>query len=436
MILLGLLLLLIYSTTTRETFISIDEINEIRNYKGKVTDTYDTIDNPISDSLIPYNPNMKVELNEYDVIEIFKTILQRPPTIQEMKKNVYLTSNNLKEYLYNSPEYDKLIKTQDNHVNNGIEGAIAKRNLLNRIMLIYSNITSKELPIKMMMPLRDCFIHLQLNDFLFTAMLESLNYMNFQVDVLSTYVLTKKKLLELFDKHYNVLELKLVAQDKINRINKKSKDFSIDIENIKKSLVNIKDTKIIDKIKDSFPNTFNELLKSTFSDDIDTATISTEKKAVSSGKTDIDQINDYLKNNIEKFKTNNTNNTNNTTNTTNTNNTNNTNNEKFKTETKSNEKIEEKLTLNEKIINLPDNTELYVRVYNPSKRNTSYANIPDGYKPPICTSLGQESLTQPIFTESKLLFQGTDLNTAFEDSQVGSIMPKFIYKEYKDVKIN
>ena len=408
MILLGLLLLLIYSTTTRETFISIDEINEIRNYKGKVADTYDTIDNPISDSLIPYNPNMKVELNEYDVIEIFKTILQRPPTIQEMKKNVYLTSNNLKEYLYNSPEYDKLIKTQDNHVNNGIEGAIAKRNLLNRIMLIYSNITSKELPIKMMMPLRDCFIHLQLNDFLFTAMLESLNYMNFQVDVLSTYVLTKKKLLDLFDKHYNVLELKLVAQDKINRINKKSKDFSIDIENIKKSLVNIKDTKIIDKIKDSFPNTFNELLKSTFSDDIDAATISTEKKAVSSGKTDIDQINDYLKNNIEKFKT----------------------------ETKSNEKIEEKLTLNEKIINLPDNTELYVRVYNPSKRNTSYANIPDGYKPPICTSLGQESLTQPIFTESKLLFQGTDLNTAFEDSQVGSIMPKFIYKEYKDVKIN
>ena len=69
------------------------------------------------------------------------------------------------------------------------------------------------------------------------------------------------------------------------------------------------------------------------------------------------------------------------------------------------------------------------------KRNNSYI-LPDGYKAPICTSLGQDTLTQPVFTQSKLLFQGTDLNDAFEKSQIGSIMPKFIYKEYKDIKIN
>ena len=35
--------------------------------------------------------------------------MQRPPTISEMKKYVYLKSNELKELLYNSAEYDKLI---------------------------------------------------------------------------------------------------------------------------------------------------------------------------------------------------------------------------------------------------------------------------------------------------------------------------------------
>jgi hypothetical protein len=69
------------------------------------------------------------------------------------------------------------------------------------------------------------------------------------------------------------------------------------------------------------------------------------------------------------------------------------------------------------------------------KHNNNY-QLPAGYKAPICTSLGQKQLAQPIFTESKLLFQGTDIRTAYTDTQVGSIMPKFIYKEYKDVKIN
>ena len=104
------------------------------------------------------------------------------------------------------------------------------------------------------------------------------------------------------------------------------------------------------------------------------------------------------------------------------------------------EDIKEKLTLNtntnKALAAFPENSELYVRVYDPVKRNTTYTNIRDGYKPPICTTLGQDTLTQPVFTQSKLLFQGTDLNDAFEKSQIGSIMPKFIFKEYNDIKIN
>jgi hypothetical protein len=411
LILIFFLILLIQSNFVKETFITQKDIDDIKNYSGRLTiESYETIDIPISDSLIPYNPKSKIELSEYEVIDLTKSILQRPPTIQEMKKFAYYTSDDLKEYLYNLPEYDKLIKTQDNHVNNGIEGAIAKKNIINRIMIIYSTITKKDLPVKMMTPLRDCFIHLQLNEYLFSAMLESYNYSKFEVDVLSAYVLTKKVLLYLFNKHFNVLELKLVAQDKINAVNNKNIDFSKELDSIKKDILSIADNDLVNTIKNSFPNVFNEIIKSTIKDDfVDQSTMSNIK--TTPNKTDIDLLNQYLKS-VEKFIP----------------------------EKEEKKEIKEELTINNNtnkaIAALPENSELYVRVYNPVKRNTTYSNIPDGYKPPICTTLGQDTLTQPVFTQSKLLFQGTDLNDAFEKSQIGSIMPKFIFKEYNDIKIN
>ena len=398
-ILIIFLVILLHSSYYTETFISNKALNEIKNYKGKI-DNNDTIEKPISDSLIPYNPKSKIELSEYDVIELFKSIMQRPPTISEMKKYVYLKSNELKELLYNSAEYDKLIKTQDNNVNNGIEGAIARKNIINRIMKIYSNVYKNELPIKMMLPLRDCFIYLQINEYLFIAMLESYNYKKFEADVLSTYVLTKKILLELFNKHFNALELKIIAQEKINKSNNIITSIASDINDIKSELLNITsiggNDNITDYIKNTFPNVFNNLVSNT------TTTEKYENK-------DINENNKLISNatTTEKYE---------------------------------NNDIKEHLEINEdkikkKVKSLPDDSEIYVRVYDPVTHNRSYLNDYK-YKAPVCTSLGQKQLTQPIFTESKLLFQGMDLDKAFEDTQVGSIMPKFVYREYNDIKLN
>ena len=398
-ILIIFLVILLHSSYYTETFISNKALNEIKNYKGKI-DNNDTIEKPISDSLIPYNPKSKIELSEYDVIELFKSIMQRPPTISEMKKYVYLKSNELKELLYNSAEYDKLIKTQDNNVNNGIEGAIARKNIINRIMKIYSNVYKNELPIKMMLPLRDCFIYLQINEYLFIAMLESYNYKKFEADVLSTYVLTKKILLELFNKHFNALELKIIAQEKINKSNNIITSIASDINDIKSELLNITsiggNDNITDYIKNTFPNVFNNLVSNaTTTEKYENKDINENNKLISNATT------------TEKYE---------------------------------NNDIKEHLEINEdkikkKVKNLPDDSEIYVRVYDPVTHNRSYLNDYK-YKAPVCTSLGQKQLTQPIFTESKLLFQGMDLDKAFEDTQVGSIMPKFVYREYNDIKLN
>jgi len=487
-ILIFFLLLLLRSNYITETFVTLKDLPELKNYQGdkltskdledvinyrsKVSDKYDTIDDPISDSLIPYNPNDKIKLNDYEIIDIFKHILERPPTVNEITKYAYYSNDQLKEYLFNSPEYDKLIKTQNNSVNNGIEGAIARKNIINRINDIYSTIYKDELNVKMMLPLRDCFIHLQMNEFLFAAMLESYNYKKFEVDVLATYVLTKKVLLQLFNKHFNVLELKLLAQDKINNINNQNSKFIKEIENIKKDLLSLGSSSdpqnIIGTIKINFPSVYNELVK---------ATVKNGESADNIEKFDIEKLSSYFTK-IEKYQNQNNNDNDNEDNhyydDDNNDNANDDNYNQYydddnngndndnednhyydddqpkksaekvllglKEKEKPKEKIIEKLEINKKlkkdIEKLPDDAELYTRIYTPLPRNNSYANIPRGYKPPICNGLGKEQLTQPVFTNSKLLFQGTDLDSAFKDTQVGSIMPKFFYQEYKDVQIN
>jgi hypothetical protein len=367
--------------------------NKVEKFTASTTN-YDTIETLIDDNLLPVNTNQKIKLTEYELIELFKSILQRTPTSDEMNKFAYYDTTQLKEYLYNSPEYDKLIRIQDNHYNNDMESSIAKKNLLMRIMKIYKVVHKKEAPDSMVEPLKDCFIHLQLNDYLFISMLENINYINFESDVLSTYVLSKKVLLDLFNKHFNIVELKMIAQQKINNINNMEDNIDNDIVTIKEDILKVKDAlnKDIDLnefIKNTFPNVFNILLKSAVTD--------------SEILDDKEKIKHYL-NIIEHY-----------------------NNTK--------EKLEMPTKTQEKLKKLPEETELYYRIYNPI--NYKESNKSDiNNRAPICTSLGQPQLTQPIFTESKLLFQGTDFNKAFEETQVGSIMPKFIYKEYQDVRIN
>jgi hypothetical protein len=56
------------------------------------------------------------------------------------------------------------------------------------------------------------------------------------------------------------------------------------------------------------------------------------------------------------------------------------------------------------------------------------------YRPNVC-SYGTQQVVQPVFVNSKTLFQGTDLREASQFTQVGSIMPKFEYKEFEDVDL-
>jgi hypothetical protein len=72
------------------------------------------------------------------------------------------------------------------------------------------------------------------------------------------------------------------------------------------------------------------------------------------------------------------------------------------------------------------------RVYNPIDYKQNYRGDMR-YRPSVC-SYGTKQIVQPIFLNSSTLFQGTNLKEAAENTQVGSIMPKFEYYEYEDIK--
>lgn len=71
------------------------------------------------------------------------------------------------------------------------------------------------------------------------------------------------------------------------------------------------------------------------------------------------------------------------------------------------------------------------RVYDPIDYKYHYRGQ-QAQRPNVC-SYGTKQVVQPVFLNSSTLFQGTDLKEAAENTQVGSIMPKFEYYEYEDI---
>jgi len=349
------------------------------------------IDDLIPISYLPDNPYEKIKLNEYDVIDIYKKILIRSPTDDELKSKVFLSKEELTEDLYNSIEYDKISKLQTNSSDSNIESSIAKRNLSAKIYEIYLKTYNKDVPFKMDAILRDCYVHLRSNYYLFMAFIESPKYPKFENEILTSISMSKQKLLELFNKHFNLLELKLKAEDKIKALKG-----------------NIKE-KSIDKIK-------NDLSKVTLNVNIP----GTPKSLINN--IDVNQLKNLLKTDIKPLELK----------------------ENYSNKEDDNIKIlkdmikvrgPEKINEETDIMKgLPKDSEVYVRVYDPINYKQSYRG-PAEFKPPLCNSLGQPSLEVPVFPESKLLFQGSDLETAFKNTQVGSMMPKFEYKEYQEVRI-
>lgn len=186
-----------------------------------------SIDDPITDAYLPYSCNIFNDGNrspetvniEYTIISIFKDILGRNPTSSELTKyteqigSKELDEHLLKTQLFNSAEYRRNIKLQSNEISADISYSIAKEDMLSYVGKLYFDELDKEAPRVMLLPLRDIYMYLQSNEYLFRAFLIHQNYKLFEKEVSETRLLTKSLLAEIFSRYFLLYDLKLVAND-------------------------------------------------------------------------------------------------------------------------------------------------------------------------------------------------------------------------------
>jgi hypothetical protein len=419
--------------------------------------------------------------NQFVIIDIYKNILGRQPKPREIIVNLqefYEKSSDeekLKIKLYNSTEYKMIVKMQSNDIDPTLVSKISEKNIIDTLKTVYKNHFNKMPHDKMTIPLKQCYIHLQFNDYLFKAMLMHDNYPSFERDILREYIINDEKLLEIFDNNFVLYELRLIANElKRRELLKRealSTPVSLTTDAAKNNAVSSdsKETNlnaekhIADIMKNSEP-VFN--INITLQDkNTSTPYISTSSRSRITANNSIDPRNNtsYAEmafnpadptvsldipnaqgatSNIltsasgtgsSNYSINNANirgakgisgvntrigsgggsNIN--------------------APVYSSDDLYDSLG-NSRVVEYTDSygeqhTQIMPeRIYEPIKYKQQYRGD-SGYRPNVC-SYGTKQIVNPIYLSA----EGTDLREAIENTQIGSIMPKFAYREYEDVK--
>lgn len=358
---------------------TLEEIN--RYERAKVLERgldkkYDKITDPIEDAYLPQVEKMTESptdeitknMNEYTIISTYKNTLNRQPTETELKKllnefhNQKLEENVLKTRIYNSPEYKMIVKMQSNDVEPELISTVSSINMIDNLKKIYKEELKTDIKSKMISPLKDCYIHLQYNDYLFRAMLRDVKYSNFEKEVLETTLLSREKLLDIFNKYFLLSELRIEA-------NKIKRD----------ELLSMKSMNVVKSVE-----------KKEGADINSPSTLGAEQeisKIVKDGN-NVFNINIVL--NDERLD---------------------------RTTPYSNDNNNDK-----------NDKSGVCKIYDPINYKQHYRGD-TRYRPNVC-SYGTAQVVQPLYLGT----YGTDLKEAAENTAVGSIMPKFEYREYEEIK--
>jgi hypothetical protein len=415
------------SASYRATKGEVDLETQMIKYRNALNDNHDDITVPVSDVYLPYadssfedaKDSTQSKINEFVIINMYKNLLDRQPTPYELNKHLQefyeknIDEESLKMRIYNSTEYKMIVKMQSNDVDAGLITVASSENLLDKLRGMYYDLLKKEPEKEMLLPLKDCYIHLQYNDYLFKAMLIHSNYWKFENEVLEAAMLSREKMLEIFNRHFLLSEMRLVA----NEFKKQEVLRREAVENAAKIPVGIQtcgamrnailcNTSNINGSNICFIDSSNMM-----------AGMGSENQIASIGKdaNNVFNINIMLGDDMMKSKA---------------------------YSDDASKRIHDghgDTCANVNSSNVCKNmfngmpVDGKCRVYDPIKYKQQYRGDMR-YRPNVC-SYGTKQVVQPVFVNSRTLFQGTDLREAAQHTQVGSIMPKFEYREYEDVDL-
>ena len=481
--------------TTNTNYASAQELSlntETEKFKKRMYDMYETINDPISDEFLPYTTkNYKEDpvaisnnnINEYSIINVYKNLLDRQPTDKELNKNLQdfyendIDEDILKLRIYNSSEYKIITNMQSNDIKPELITNISKGQLKEKIKQYYKDQHNTELVNTILLDiLIKCYIHLQFNDYLFKAMLMHDKYIQFENNLRDEYILNDEKILDLFNKNFILYELRLIANELKRQDILKRRAYTIPVSlykngqsELNSSNINIDTEKHISDIVKDGNSVFNvNIMMSDKKENTCTPYLRDNTCLTPNDECDSESINQTYYSHDEK---NNKYNPQNNINTSNMsfNRPPALNNTRIISNT-SNASLNTLNTLNTSNISYNNiqgaiNNGLYNqyngqqpqqpqcqqcqqckqrqqcqqrppcqqsgRIYNPIEYKQQYRGDMR-YRPNVC-SYGTKQIVQPVFLNSPILFHGTDLKEAAENTQVGSIMPKFNYYEYEDI---
>jgi len=455
------------------------------NYRQSNDNSYKSILDPIDDNYMPsvsqtnnFNNDPKYmsekATNQFVIIDIYKNILGRQPKPHEIIVNLqeFYEKNSdeekLKLKLYNSTEYNMIVKMQSNDIDPTLVSKISEKNIIDMLTKVYKNHFNKMPHNKMTIPLKQCYIHLQFNDYLFKAMLMHDNYPSFERDILREYIINDEKLLEIFDNNFVLYELRLIANELKRREMLKREALSTPVALTTDAAKNSAESSNSADTNLNAQKNIADIMKN--SEPVFNINITLQDKNVSmpygSGSGGARTARITTNNSLDPRNNLGTDSTFNPADPTVSLNIPNA---RGATASSSNiltagaagasnyylsgvntrissgaggSNINAPLYSTDDLYNRKDgraveyidsvgeqNTQIMPdRIYDPINYKQQYRGD-SAYRPNVC-SYGSKQLVNPIYLSA----EGTDLREAIENTQVGSIMPKFAYREYEDVK--
>lgn len=315
---------------------------------------------------------------EEDIMKLYSDLLQRSPSSIELISSsrdigeAKLTLDGLRQRLLDSEEYNRIIKLQSNSLTPELPKIIADKELLQKIVAIYRE--EKQLPPanEAILPLKDVYIWLNYNEYAFRAFLRNKEYANFERDILRNDTLNATTLKEMIEQTFDKKELETTG-------------------------VAIAETIAKEKAVVTAANA-NGIGASAGAVGVSGASpAGTNARTVADQDSDMTPMVNGIMANADKVF--------------------------------NKDQYARMLDLQVEEGRIP----VQLHYGQMALRPDLSWSVPQR-PPPVCTTLGQKPLVQPVMTNSPLLL-GTSLEDS-QDTEVGSIMPKFEYKEYVPIMIH
>ena len=180
-------------------------------------------------------------------------ILRRNPTSNELKKHV--TSIDKNEYslaeleirLYNTDEYKRMIKTQNNSLSPEMSRMVEEKEVLFYIRELYFRARAQKADKSILLPLKDLFIYFDFNPYKLLALFRHSNYKDFEDDFKNSKNLTKQALIEMYLARFDDIKLSQDAEalkksEKLAALSKSSQPVSGVSASADGAAIGLKDT--------------------------------------------------------------------------------------------------------------------------------------------------------------------------------------------------